>query len=141
MAHPHGLFGRRVAQDARRPLTAQPRRTVLAPLGVSHPPTERDGHDLLAIAEAKHRNAKLEHSSVDLWRTLCVHARRTTGEDNRGRPHGGKLRRRDATGHDLRIHVEVTHAAGYELPVLGTKIEHGYKLPRSGTLHVTSLST
>ena len=68
VAHPHRLLDGRLAVQQGRPLVAprQRRGSVLALLGVAHGAAQRDGHNLLAVAEAQHGNAQLE-DAPDRW--------------------------------------------------------------------------
>ncbi len=66
--------------------------------------------------------------------------RRTAGQDDgRGRD-GSHLVGRDVAGHDFGVHVQIAHATGDELPVLGTEIDDDDFLFRgSGLGHNASL--
>jgi hypothetical protein len=95
-----------------------------------HFPAERHGHGLLAVAEAEHGNAQAEDLRVDGRGVFRVHAGRTARQDDGRRRHGTHLVGRDVARHDLGIHVQIAHAAGDELPVLGAEIDDDDNLLR-----------
>ena len=107
---------------------------------MSHFPAERHGHGLLPVAEAEHGNAQGKDLRVDGGGVLRVHRRRAAGQDDgRGR-NGAHLLGRDVAGHDFGIHVQIAHATGDELPVLGAEIDDDDFLFRgSGLGHNASL--
>ena len=114
VAHPHRLLDGRLAVQQGRPLVAprQRRGSVLALLGVAHGAAQRDGHNLLAVAEAQHGNAQLEDARIDGRRVLGVHAGRPARQDDgRGRELAHLLGG-DVARDDFRVHVQIAHAAG-----------------------------
>ena len=138
MAHPDGLLRRRAVQDAALALAREAGRAVLALLGVADLAAELDGHDLLAVAEAKDRHAELEDARVQVGRVVGVHRGGAAGEDHRGRTLLRELGRGDVTGEDLGVDVQVTHPAGDELPILGAEIQNRDKLAGRSRLHASS---
>ena len=125
VAHPHGLLGGRVpVQGGSAVVRARERgRAVLALLGVAHFATQRDGHDLLSVAEAEHRDAQLQDLGVDGGGVLGVDAGGAAGEDDGGGGDGADFVGRDVARHDLGVDVQVAHAAGDQLAVLGAEVE------------------
>ena len=112
VAHPHRLLDGRLAVQRRRSLVAprQRRGPVLALLGVAHGAAQRDGHNLLAVAEAQHGDVQLEDARVDGRRVLGVHAGRAARQDD-GR--GRKLAHLvggDVAWDDFRVHAQVAHS-------------------------------
>ena len=142
VAHPHRLLDGRLAVQQGRPLVAprQRRGSVLALLGVAHGAAQRDGHNLLAVAEAQHGNAQLEDARIDGRRVLGVHAGRPARQDDgRGRELAHLLGG-DVARDDFRVHVQIAHAAGDQLPVLGSEIDDDDQLAGRGGSHVCSFA-
>ncbi len=140
VAHPHGLLAGSAVEQRRLAGARDDRRAVLALLGMRHFPTERHSHGLLAVAEAEHRNAQAEDLRVDGGGVFRVHAGRTARQDDSRRRHGAHLVGRDVARHDLGIHVQIAHATGDELPVLGAEIDDDDNLLRGcGLGHGASL--
>jgi len=140
VAHPHGLLAGGAVEQRRLARPCDDRRAVLALLGVAHFPAERHGHGLLPVAEAEHGNTQGENLRVDGRGVLRVHRRRAAGQDDGRRRDGAHLLGRDVAGHDFGIHVQITHATGDELPVLGAEIDDDDFLFRgSGLGHNASL--
>ena len=81
------------------------------------------GGHLVTVAKAQDGKAQVVDGGIDRGRVLGVHGRGATGEDQRRWRHLPHLIRRDIAGHDLGVHVQVAHATGDELRVLGAKVE------------------
>ena len=127
VAHPHVvLIGDLVGEQRRfrTRRTAQPGPPILATHTASDDTAELMRDQLRAVADAKDGDAKFVYGRVECWRAVDVDALRSTRQDQRRRPAIGDLARREAVRHDLGVHIELAHAAGDELGVLSTEIDH-----------------
>ncbi len=124
VAHPdlRGL-GQPVEQRARRLGDRELGKAVLADVGLGDLPAEVQRHLLDAVAEAQDRDAELEHGRVHVRRALGVHARGTSGEDERRGCTARDLLGGDVERHDLRVDPRLADAARDELRVLRPEVE------------------
>ena len=97
------------------PYSAVPGRSDLA--------AESLRHQLVAVADAEHRNTEVEDRRVNLRASRLVDARRTTRKDDaRGVPRS-QFCRRQIVRDDLGIDVRLTYAPGDELRVLRAQVD------------------
>ena len=80
-------------------------------------------HGLLAIADAEHRQPRLEHPIGGTRRAKLGDARRSTGEDHCPRFKPLKRVLGSVEGYDLRVDALLAHAAGDELRYLAAEID------------------
>ena len=80
-------------------------------------------HRLLAVADAKDRNAGLVERRRRQRRAFLVHRRRPAGQDHRLRPHLAKRAFGLLERHDFRIHALLAHAPRDELGHLRAEID------------------
>ncbi len=128
VTHPHVVdVWRIVRQYERRRVSTQLGSPVLAAQAAPDGATEVLGDELGAVADAEHRHAQLVDRRVERRRTVDMDALGSAGEDQRRRPAGVDLRGRDPVGDDLGIDVQLAHAPGDQLGVLGAEVddEHG----------------
>ena len=123
MAHPHGLIGGRASEQLAAG-DVQLGGAVFAHLGVVYAAAQGDGGHLMAVAEAQDRHAQLVDGGVDARSVLCVDGGRAAGQDDGGGRHLTHLVGGDVARDDLRVHVQIAHAAGDQLPVLRAEVEH-----------------
>ena len=138
VAHPDGLLERRGVEEGGVVVALDGGRAVLADLGVGDLAAQRDGCDLVAVAEAEHGHAQLEDGRVDARSVLGVDRGGAAGEDKRRRGHLAQLIGRDVTRDDLRVDVEVAHATRDQLAILGAKVQDGHELLGACLAHVSS---
>ena len=96
---------------------------VLAVRGAIDGAAEELGHELQAVADAKDRNAEVEHGAVDERRAGLIDAEGASGKDDPARLEGADLLHGHRAGMDLAVDVQLANAAGDELRVLRTEIE------------------
>ena len=124
MAHPHALIRRGAVQQTLGLIDYRGGLAVLAQRGLVHLAAQFIGHNLEAVADTQHRHARLEHLAVDARRARFEHRSRTAGQDDGLGILGQHLINRHRMGHQFRIHVRLTHAAGDQLGVLGSEINN-----------------
>ena len=126
VAHPDRLLVRRVAVKLACTRIAARQRSgaVFALLSVADLAAQGNGHNLLAIAETQHGNAKLENACIDRRRVFGVHACRPARQNNGRRSDLAHFVCRHIARHNLRVHVQIAHAPCNQLPVLGAKINN-----------------
>ena len=130
VAHPHGV-ARREAVVQHAAVDPQLGAAVLAGAVVRHVAAQRQRHGLEAVAQAQHRDARLEQGGVDARRAVGVHAGGPAGEDHRGGLARDDVLDGRVAGHDLGVHLRLTHAAGDQLGVLGAVVDDEHR----GHLH------
>ena len=126
VAHPDGraLAGIEDAREQRRgAVEADLGAAVLALRGGLDPAAELGAHGLLAVADAEHGHAQLEHGR---W---CPGAQGLVGrggaarEDDRGGREAGDEQVVDGAGVDLAVDAVLAHAARDQLGVLRAEVE------------------
>ena len=90
---------------------------------IQHLAAELGHHGLLAVADAKHRHAGLEHNIGRARGTALGDAGGPAGEDEGARPEGGDAGRVRAEGPDFAINAALAQPAGNELGDLAAEIE------------------
>ena len=140
MAHPNRLLiSGRIDKNRRFSITYKCRRTIFSGISMSHLAAEFNGHDLLTIAKPQYRYAQIKDGCIHIGGVFSIYRCRTTGKNHRRRGHSCKLCRRNITGDDLRIHMQIPDAPSNKLTILRTKIENRYELARSTRRHESSL--
>src|ERR1700761_4544064 len=110
---------------------------ILAPSAGRDVAAEPLAEKLHAVADAEDRDAGLEHALVGLRRALGVNAGRSAGENNAGGAQAFQDAGRGVVTDDFRVDIQLAHAPGDDLRVLGTEIEnenlagHGGKIDLS----------
>ena len=132
VAHPHGLLERGARKQSRAVIAGDGCGAILAHLGMADLAAERHGHNLVPVAKTQDRQAQVENSRVDGRRVLGIDARGTTRKDEGRGLHRADLVRGDVAGHNLRIDMQVAHAAGDELAVLCAEVEYEHLICGSG---------
>ena len=125
VAHPH-VEVLALSHLAERPDGLQhfeARVAVLAVRGAIDGAAEELGHELQAVADAKDRNAEVEHGAVDERRAGLLDAEGASGKYDPARLEGADLLHGHRAGMDLAVDVQLANAAGDELRVLRTEIE------------------
>ena len=84
---------------------------------------QRRHHGLLAVADAEHRHAGIEHRLRRSRRARLMHAGRAAGQDDGARRACGKRRFRLVVRHDLRIDARLAHAPRDQLRHLAAEID------------------
>ena len=126
MVHPHrfAVAGLAEAVEQRRFLRDQnvgaAEFAVMAALDLA---AELFAHRHLAVADAEHRHAQLEHRLRRARRMRFGDAGRTAGEDDRLRRARGERCLRLVVGHDLAIDARFAHAPRDELGDLRAEID------------------
>ena len=123
MAHPDRLAVREVLQEHAGLLHEQVGGAVLAGSGRLDVSPERLRHQLLAVADAEHRDAELEDARVDRGSSLLVDRCGAPGEHEPRRTARAELHERDVEGNDLRVDVALPHTAGDQLRVLRSEVQ------------------
>ncbi len=95
---------------------------------------QRIGHGLEAVADAEHRNARVEQLLVDARGAGFEHGSGATGQDDGLRILGQHLIDRHGMRHELRINVGLTHATCDQLGVLGSEIDNEHRTCSHNTL-------
>ena len=125
VAHPHGVaapcpdpveergFGRRL--DLRS--------AVFGMVAGLDRAAELHRHQLLAIADAEHRDAGLEHGLRRARRTHLRHRGRAAGEDDGFRPYPVEDRLRQLERHDFAVNPGLAYAARNELRDLRAEVD------------------
>ena len=124
MGHPDLLLVRSTCKEQGLASAMQLGLTVLADLRMTDVTAQGHRSDLMAVAEAEHRQVELVDSGIDLGGILGINASRATGENERICTQLFDLSGRDVAGDDLRVNVEVAHATSDELAVLRTKVKN-----------------
>ena len=81
------------------------------------------GEQLVAVADAQHRDPQVQHGRVQGVGVLGVHRGRAARQDDAHRAAGGHLGRRHLARHDLREDVGLAHPAGDETGVLRPEVD------------------
>ncbi len=81
-------------------------------------------HQLHAVADAEDRDAEVEDRGIALRCAVGIHARRAAGKNEAFRGEFAYAVGRDVVPHDFAVHVLLANAAGDELGVLRTEIQH-----------------
>ena len=127
MAHPHRMLGPvapHALEQGRRRLHRNLRPAEFPVVPALHLAAELRRQKHLAIADAEHRNPRLEH---DLRRpgAVCFRGRgRPAREDHRPGLHPGKSLGGLLEGDDFRINPHLAHPPGNELGDLGTEVDN-----------------
>ena len=98
-------------------------RPVLAVRAAVDLATQQLGHELEAVADAKHWDAELEDLRIDHRRAGLFDAVGAPGQDDALRPEGADLLERHGAGVDLAVDVQLPDPTGDELRVLRPEIE------------------
>ena len=126
VAHPDGLRAARTEKDADGLLDHHFGASEL-PLGVGADlPAEEVGHELHAVADAQNREVALEQRGVDRGGAVLVHAARPARQDDAPGVRTRHLAPVAGARVNLAVHVQLPHAPGDELRVLGAEIEDEY---------------
>ena len=124
VAHPHRALLGPLREQGRFALTRQGGAAVLTTTGRGHFPTELLGHELRAVANAEHRNAKLVDAGVKCGSRRLVDRLRSTRQDDRRGLTRRDVGRRDGRRDNLRIYVCFSHTPGNQLRVLRAKVNN-----------------
>ena len=92
--------------------------------------------ELAAVADAEHGHARIKERGIDVRRVLEIHAVRAAGEDEADGLHCKKICEGRRVGLHLAVNAAFTHAAGDQLVILATKVQHN----DSFLLHVVAPS-
>jgi hypothetical protein len=114
---------------------------ILAMGGGSDLAAEHLGHELDAVADAKHGNAEVEQGGVRTGRALSADAGWSTGEDyptDTVGPEGGGV---DAEGIDAGVDPAFTDAPSDDLGILGPEVEDSDGLVGHGREDVEGVRT
>ncbi len=130
VAHPDRLRHWQLGEQCARLDHGEVGRTELPLPGVRHFTAQRTGHRLEPVADAEHWHSGLEQRRVDLRRAGLVHARRATGEHDRGGVAGEHLRDRHRVRNDLGVDPRLTYPTRDELRVLGAEVDHEHRTRR-----------
>jgi len=98
-------------------------RAVLAVCRAVDLAAQQLGHELEAVADAKHGDAELEDLGIDHWGAGLLDAVGAAGEDDSLGPEGADLLERHRAGVDLAVDVQLPDPAGDELRVLRPEVE------------------
>jgi hypothetical protein len=88
------------------------------------PAAQQIGHQLHAVADAKHRRADLEHPGVAAGRARLRHALRAAGQDDADRAAPCEFGRRRVERQDLAVDGELAKPARDQLGELRAEIEN-----------------
>ena len=98
-------------------------RSVLAARGRNDVAAELVRHQLQPVADPEDRDPARPEAGIGLRSALVVHAGRTARQDDGNRLPAANLVERGVERQELRVDVELTHAAGDQLRVLAPEIE------------------
>ena len=101
----------------------QLRESVLAVVALLDGAAQQVRHQLLAVANAEHRNAGIEQCRIDGGAARIVNAGRTAGDDD-AFASGQRGRRRFAGSH-LGVNAQFADFTGDEMTVLSSGVEDG----------------
>ena len=87
---------------------------------------------LHAVADAEDGDAELEELWVDPRRIVDVDAHGTAGEDDAPGAPGDDVGDRRVVRDQLRVDVQLAHAAGDELPILRAEVQHEHRVEAGG---------
>ena len=127
MAHPCVLLGGGACEQAFCVIDYGIGLAVFAQSCLVDVTAELVGHHLEAVADAKHRNAGIEHLRVDGGGAGLEYGSRATGQDDGLRVLGEHLVGRHGMRYKLRIDIRFAYAAGDELCVLGSEINYEHR--------------
>ena len=122
VAHPHDLVVGGAAEQAGVTGHGGLGVPVLAGAGTTDCAAEGVGHGLEAVADTQDGHASLKNRGIDGGRTLLVHGRRATGQDDGRGLLGEHVRHAHGVGDDLGVDVGLTHAARDQLGVLRAEV-------------------
>ena len=105
---------------------------IFAFFGVAHLAAKGGCHNLLPVAKAQHRNAKVKHFGVNLWSIGRINACRSSTQNNGCRSHFAHFTGGNVARNNFGIHVQIAHASGNKLPVLSAEVEYSYYLIGAG---------
>ena len=124
VTHPDLLFGAEVGEQHSAGLIDRKRRPpVLALARGRHVAAERLRHQLVAVTDAQDGYPHVEQAGVESGRSFLVDGRRSSREDQAGRPALRELGGRDVVGHDLGVDVRLADAPRDQLGVLRSEID------------------
>ena len=126
MAHPHLrplAFLEHAIEQRRLVDHLQLGAAELAGMSALDRPAESGNHGLLAIADAEHGNARVEHGLGRLRRAGLMHGCGAAREDDRARPLLGERGFRLVVRHDLGIDAGLAHAPRNQLRHLAAEID------------------
>ena len=122
--HPHRLLGGLARKEHGVGLDGGGRAPELGDLGALHRAAERLGHRLEPVADAERRYPGVEERGVDARGTLRVDTGRAARQDHRRRVLRQHLGDRHPVWDDLAVDVRLADAAGDQLRVLRTEVDH-----------------
>ena len=134
MAHPRALLCGRAVEQTLRLVDGGFRFAVFAQGGLVDIRAQRVCHGLEAVADAEHRNARVEQLLVDARSARFEHGSGATGQDDGLRILGQHLIDRHGMRHELRINIGLTHATCDQLGVLGSEIDNEHRTCSHNTL-------
>ena len=114
---------------------------ILAMGGGSDLAAEHLGHELDAVADAKHGNAKVEQGGVRTGRALGANAGWATGEDHPAHAIGTESGGVDAEGIDAGVDPALADAPRDDLGILGPEVEDGDGLVGHGRADIGGFRT
>ncbi len=126
MAHPDLLAGALLPQPVEQRaglLDVDEGAAVFAVVGAGDLAAQLGAHDMLAVADAEHGNALLEHLLGRAGRVLLGDERRAAGQDDRLGIELPDLLVRDGEGMEFAVDAALAQAPGDQLGYLGPEIQ------------------
>ena len=124
MAHPDRLIPLEAGEQAVIVGDRDVRRPVLAPVGRQHVPAQLPGHQVRAVADPEDRDPAGPHRRVGPGRVVVVDRVRAAREDDRAGAPPLQLLVGRVVREELRVDVELAHAARDQLGELAAEVEH-----------------
>ena len=100
--------------------------TELSFPGRNHFAAEMTTHELHAVTDSQHRDAKLEQLFSNSRCAIFVHRLRSAGKDDPGRLEGTDRRKLHVKRMQFAVDMRLPHPSGNKLGVLGAEIKNQY---------------